>query len=133
DTSGIVGGQKKQGTKFFHCYATAVLIHRRRRYTVGLLSVPKGLKPHEVVKTLLDQIRSRDLLVGGVALDAGFDSGETNPLLQERKMSYTIPLRRKGNGANRRNVCYSRPSGTLSTMGWVTEKSRKSVSTRVLV
>src|SRR5438552_6819345 len=36
-TPHIVGGQKKQGTKFFFGYATAVLIHRRRRYTVGLM------------------------------------------------------------------------------------------------
>src|SRR5882757_3340190 len=32
-TAHIVGGPKKQGTKFFHCYATCVLIHKRRRYT----------------------------------------------------------------------------------------------------
>lgn len=132
-TPGIVGGQKKQGTKFFHCYATAVLIHRRRRYTVGLLSVEKGLKPHEVVRALLEQIRTRGLCVGGVVLDAGFDSGETILLLQEQKVSYTIPLRRKGKGSNRRNDCYRQPSGTLATMEWVTEKSRKSVQTRVLV
>ena len=132
-TPHIVGGQKKQGTKFFHCYATAVLIHRRRRYTVGLLSVEKGLKPHEQVKALLEQVTSRGLLIGGVVLDAGFDSGETILLLQEQKVSYTVPLRRKGKGTNRRNECYSKPSGTLATMDWVTEKSRKSVSTRVLV
>jgi hypothetical protein len=132
-TPGIVGGQKKQGTKFFHCYATAVLIHRRRRYTVGLLSVEKGLKPHEVVRALLEQIGTRGLCVGGVVLDAGFDSGETILLLQEQRLSYTVPLRRKGNGSNRRNDCYRQPSGTLATMEWVTEKSRKSVQTRVLV
>ena len=132
-TAHIVGGQKKQGTQFFHCYATAVLIHKRRRYTVGLLSVEKGLKPHEQVKALLDQVASRGLKVGGVVLDAGFDSGETLLLLQERKVNYTVPLRRKGKGTNRRNECYSKPSGTLATMEWTTEKSRKSVQTRVLV
>lgn len=132
-TAHIVGGQKKQGTKFFHCYATCVLIHKRRRYTVGLRSVEKGLKPHEQVKTLLEQVTSRGLLIGGVVLDAGFDSGETILLLQERKVNYTVPLRRKGKGTNRRNECYSKPSGTLATMEWVTEKSRKSVRTRVLV
>ena len=44
-TPRIIGGQKKHGTKYFHSYATAVLIHRRRRYTVGLVMVEKGLKP----------------------------------------------------------------------------------------
>jgi hypothetical protein len=129
----VVGGQKKKGTKFFHCYATAVLIHKRRRYTVGLLGVQKGLKPHLVVEALLRQISSRGLTLSGVVLDAGFDSGETILLLQEKKLSYAIPLRRKGSGPNRRNDCYHKPSGTLATMEWVTERSRKSVSTRVLV
>jgi hypothetical protein len=129
----VVGGQKKQGTKYFHCYATAVLIHKRRRYTAGLISVPKGLKPHEVVRALLLQIRSRGLTVGGVVLDAGFDSGQTISLLQQQELSYAIPLRRRGRGSNRRNDCYQKPSGTLSTMEWVTEKSREAVSTRVLV
>lgn len=129
----VVGGQKKQGTQFFHCYATAILIHKKRRYTVGLLSVGKGLKPHEQVKALLEQVTSRGLQVGGVVLDAGFDSGETILLLQEMKVSYTVPLRRKGKASNRRNRCFSKPSGTVETMEWVTEKSRKVVSTRVLV
>jgi hypothetical protein len=133
NASGVVGGQKKNGTKRFHCYATAVLIHRRRRYTVGLISVTKGLKPHEQVKALLEQVRSRGLLIGGVVLDAGFDSGETILLLQQQKVNYTVPLRRKGNGNNRRNACFSQKSGTLASVEWVTEKSRKSVSTRVLV
>ncbi len=133
DTPGIIGGPKKAGTQFFHCYATCVLIHRRRRYTVGLLAVEKGLKPHEQVEALLEQVTSRGLSIGGAVLDAGFDSGETILLLQEAKLSYAVPLRKKGNGTNRRNDCYSQPGGTVATMAWVTEKSRKSVSTRVLV
>lgn len=133
NTPGIVGGPKKAGTSFFHCYATCVLIHRRRRYTVGLLAVLKGQKPHEQVRALLDQVQARGLLIGGVVLDAGFDSGETILLLQERKLSYTVPLRKKGSGTNRRNDCYRQPAGTIATMNWVTEKSRKPVSTRVLV
>jgi hypothetical protein len=132
-TPHIIGGPKKQGTAFFHGYATAVLIHKRRRYTVGLRTVEKGLKPHEQVRTLLDQVAARGLAIGGVVLDAGFDSGETILLLQERNLSYTVPLRRKGKGTNRRNDGYSQPRGTLTTVDWVTEKSRKSVSTRVLV
>src|SRR5689334_14416479 len=36
-TPGVVGGPHKQGTRYFYAYATAVLLHRRQRYTVGLL------------------------------------------------------------------------------------------------
>ncbi|AMV25941.1 hypothetical protein VT84_16200 [Gemmata sp. SH-PL17] len=132
-TPGIIGGPKKAGTSFFHAYATAVLIHKHRRYTVGLLAVHKGTKPHQQVHTLLDHVAARGLTVGGVVLDAGFDSGETLLLLQERNLSYAVPMRKKGSGTNRRNACDAQPSGTIATMEWVTEKTRRSVSTRVLV
>jgi hypothetical protein len=133
DTPHILGGPKKAGTEFFHCYATCVLIHKRRRYTVGLQHVDKGTKPHHVVRALLDQVAARGLVIGGVALDAGFDSGETILLLQQRQLHYAVPLRRKGAGTNRRNAVYQLPSGTVTTMAWTTEKSRAAVSTRVLV
>lgn len=132
-TPQIVGGQKKQGTKYFFSYATAVLIHKRRRYTVGLTSVTQGLKPHQIVEALLQQVTSRGLKVGGVVLDSGFDSGETLLLLQQQKLSYTVPLRRKGNGSNPRNDWFGKASGTLGTMSWQTKDKNKPVSTEVLV
>lgn len=132
-TPHIVGGQKKQGTKYFFRYATAILIHRRRRYTVGLLAVAANFPPHEIVRALLEQVTSRGLLIGGVVLDAGFDSGEAILLLQKRQVSYTVALGRKGATSNRRNAFFEKPSGTLGTLAWVTAKSRQAVSTRVLV
>ncbi|WP_246523313.1 hypothetical protein [Gemmata palustris] len=71
---GIIGGPKKAGTSFFHACATGVLIHKHRRYTVGLMSVTKGTKPHQQVQTLLDQVAAAGSRSAGV-LDAGFDSG----------------------------------------------------------
>jgi hypothetical protein len=132
-TPHIVGGQKKQGTKFFFRYATAVLIHRRRRYTVGLMPLTGPAKPHQIVATLLDQVAGRGLLVGGVVLDSGFDSGQTIQLLQQRGLSYTVPLRRKGSGDNRRNACFAWPHGTVGEVSWVTKQTGEAVRTRVLV
>jgi hypothetical protein len=132
-TPKIVGGQKKQGTKYFFSYATAVFLHKRRRYTVALIPVTKGLKPHHIVAALLQQVSSRGLKVGGVVLDSGFDSGETLLLLQQQKLSYTVPLRRKGNGSNPRNDWFAKASGTLGTISWQTKDKNKPVSTEVLV
>jgi hypothetical protein len=73
-TPHIVGGPKKQGTQYFFRYATAVLIHRRRRYTVGLIAVTTNLKPHQIVQTLLDQVTSRGLTIGGVVLDSALST-----------------------------------------------------------
>jgi hypothetical protein len=132
-TKGIVGGQKKHGSKYHYAYATCVLVHWRHRYTVGLLALDGSLKPHQVVQALLDQVASRGLRLRGVVLDSGFDSGETILLLQGRGLSYSVPLKRKGKGNNRRNACFALPLGTVTTVEWVTEKSRREVSTEAVV
>jgi hypothetical protein len=132
-TPGILGGQKKAGSKYHYAYASAVLIHRRHRYTVGLLPLDQKYKPHEVVEAILTQMHEHGLQLRGVVLDSGFDSGETLLLLQRKRLSYTVPLRRKGQGSNRRNACFTLPLGTMTEVEWVTEESRKLVKTRVVV
>jgi DDE family transposase len=132
-TAGILGGQKKQGTHYFYGYATAELVHRRHRYTVGLLALQGPFKPHAVVAALLTQLDERGVRLRGVVLDSGFDSGDTLGLLQERGLAYTVPLRRKGRGSNRRNACFALPVGTVTTVDWVTEESRQAVQTAAVV
>jgi Transposase DDE domain len=130
---GVVGGQKKQGTKYFYAYATAVLVHKRHRYTVGLLACDGTRKPHQIVAALLAQLAAHGVRVRGVVLDAGFDSGETLLLLQEKHLSYVVPLRRKGQGNNRRNACFALPIGTRTEVSWLTEKTRRTVTTPAVV
>jgi hypothetical protein len=132
-TPGIIGGPRKQGSKHHYAYATATLLHRRHRYTVGLMAVHQKFKPHEVVQALLTQMDQRGLRLRGVALDSGFDSGDTVLLLQEHGLSYVVPLRRKGRDNNRRNACFALPVGTLTVLQWVTDKSRRPVRTEVVV
>lgn len=132
-TPGVVGGQKKQGTQYFYAYATAELVHRRHRYTVGLVPLTGKFKPHEVVAALLAQLDERGVRLRGVVLDSGFDSGEVLLLLQGRDLAYTVPLRRKGRGDNRRNACFALPVGTVTTVDWVTEDQRRPVQTQAVV
>lgn len=131
-THGVAGGPRKQGTNQFHTYATAVLIHKRRRFTVGLLAVEPKTKPHEIVRFLLEQIRQRGLTVGGVVLDAGFGGGDTVLLLQTLGVSYTVPLQRTGK-KDRRSAWFDQPHGTIGTVEWTTKKGHKPVEARVLV
>jgi hypothetical protein len=133
NTPGIVGGQKKHGSKYHYAYVTAAILHRRHRYTVGLMALDCAYKPHEIVTILLEQVQSRGVRVRGVALDSGFDSGETLLLLQGRGLSYVVPLRRKGRGSNRRNACFALPLGTITEVAWKTEKSRRPVRTQAVV
>jgi hypothetical protein len=129
----VVGGPKKQGTQWFFRYATAVLLHKRRRYTIALMAVLPGTKPHQIVRTLLEQIAAQGLKIRGVALDSAFDSGETLLLLQERGLAYTVPLRRKGKSRNARNRCFEGRHRLIRWVQWTTEQSRRPVRTRTLL
>jgi hypothetical protein len=129
----VVGGPKKQGTKWFFSYATAVLLHKHRRYTVALCPVKADTKPHEIVQTLLDQIAAKGLKIRGIALDSAFDSGDTLLLLQERGLAYTVPLRRKGNTRNARNRCFEGRHQLIRWAEWTTEITRRPVRTRTLL
>jgi hypothetical protein len=133
NTFGVTGGQKKHGTKYAFSYATAVLVHFRHRFTVGLIPLTAGQKPHQVVEALLAQIHGRGLKVRGVVLDSGFDSGDVLLLLQGRNFCYTVPLRKKGAGKNKRNAAWELEAGTLTEVSWKTEAGNKPVSTKAVV
>jgi hypothetical protein len=132
-TPDVVGGPKKQGTKWFFAYATAVLLHKRRRYTVALAPLLPKTKPHEIVRLLLEQIAEKGLEIRGVTLDSAFDSGDTLLLLQERQFAYSVPLRRKGKGRNARNACFEGKHNQVRWTEWITEKTRRQVRTRTLL
>jgi hypothetical protein len=132
-TFGVTGGQKKHGTKYAYGYATACLVHLRHRFTVGLIALTGGEKPHEVVAALLDQARGRGLKVRGVVVDSGFDSGDTILLLQGKGLSYSVPLRKKGNSKNQRNALWGLEVGAVTTVNWRTDKGNRPVSTQAVV
>lgn len=132
-TEGVTGGVKKNGSKYAYSYASAIIVHHRKRYTVGLVPLFRGDKPHQVVMRLVEQMVSRGLKIRGIVLDSAYDSGETLLFLQQIKAAYTIPLRRKGNKNNRRNELWERPLGEVTQASWTTEQSRKEVTTQVQV
>jgi hypothetical protein len=132
-TPGVTGGQKKHGTKYAFGYATAVLVHLRHRFSVGLLPLTGGEKPHQVVEALLGQISRRGLKLRGVVLDSGFDSGDVLLLLQRRGLSYAVPLRKKGKGKNRRNAAWEMEVGAVAEVSWKTEAGNRPVSTPAVV
>jgi hypothetical protein len=132
-TKDLTGGPKKQGTQWYFGYATAVLLHKQRRYTVGLCALAPKEKPHQIVQTLLDQIAAQGLKIQSVALDSGFDSGQTLLLLQERKLAYVVPLRRKGQGRNARNRYFEGRHQQVRWAEWTTEVTRQQVRTRVVL
>jgi Transposase DDE domain len=129
----VVGGPKKQGTQWFFAYATAVLLHKGRRYTIALCPLLPKTKPHETVRTLLQQIADKGLKIRGVVLDSGFDSGETFLLLQERHLAYTVPLRRKGNQRNARNRLFEGRNKQVRWAEWNVKDTPRQVRTRAVL
>jgi hypothetical protein len=130
----VVGGPRKQGTKWFFGYATAVLLHKGRRYTVALCPLAPKTKPHEIVRTLLEQIAAKGLKIQGVVLDSGFDSGETFLLLQQQDLAYTVPLRRKGNNTrNPRNRLFEGRHKQVRWAQWNVKDTRRQVRTRTVL
>lgn len=132
-TKGIVGGKKKQGTKYFYGYATAVLIRRRHRYTLGVIALEKSTKPYQMVQQLVQQARKSGLRLRGVVLDRGFDCGQTLLYLQQQGLAYVVPLCRKGKQNSRRNQCFSHPDGTVLVVDWKVDRTRELVRTEALV
>jgi hypothetical protein len=132
-TEHVIGGQKKQGTHLFFSYATAVLIHKHRRYTVGLMALLPGYKQHEIVRTLLDQIAQKGLKIRGVALDSAFGSGDTLLLLQERKLAYAVPLPHVGQAGSVRNRLFAGKHRQIRWTEWTTDRSRRHVKTRTFL
>lgn len=132
-TADVVGGPKKQGTKWFFAYASAVLLHKGRRYTVALAPLSSQTKPHETVRLLLDQIARKGLKIKGVTLDRAFEGGETLLLLQERELAYSVPLQRKGTGHNARNACFQGRHRQVRWIEWTTYRTRQHVRTRTLL
>ncbi len=132
-TPAVVGGPRRQGTKWFFGYATAVLLHRHRRYTIALCPLAPKTKPHAIVDTLLQQIRQKGLKIRGVVLDSAFDSGETFLLLQQHPLAYTVPLRRKGNTRNARNRLFEGRPQQIRWVQWKVKDTPRQVRTRTVL
>ena len=132
-TPDVIGGPKKKGTKWSFGYATAVLLHKRRRYTVGLCPLSPRMALDQIVRTLLDQIAEKGLKIRGVALDSGFDSGDVFLLLQERGLAYTVPMRRAGKGPNARNRYFEGRHRLIRWAEWKTDRTRRLVRTRTFL
>lgn len=132
-TPDVVGGPKKQGTQWFFGYATAVLLHKHRRYTVGLCTLRPKMRPDEIVRILLDQVAKKGLKIKGVALDSGFGGGEVLLLLQERGLAYTVPLQRLGKSRNARNRCFEGRHRHIRWTEWKTERTNRLVRTRTFL
>jgi len=96
DIKEIFRSAPKSGTTHFHAYATAVVVHKGFRYTLGLTRVEYGDSMKEVIQRLLAIVRRRAVKVRFLLLDKGFFSVEVIRYLRRADCGFIIPAVARG-------------------------------------
>jgi putative transposase len=113
DPAEIYKGAEKAGTHHFHAYATAYVIWKGCRLTLGLRAVHHSDPWDEVVKDLLRQVRRTGVRVRLVLLDRGFYSAAVIRYLQAARYPFLMPVIRRGRRP-------SHPQGASGTWAFTT-------------
>lgn len=96
DIKEIFRSAPKSGTTHFHAYATAVVVHKGFRYTLGLTRVEYGDSMKKVIQRLLAIVRRRAVKVRFLLLDKGFFSVEVICYLRRVGCGFIIPAVARG-------------------------------------
>ena len=101
DQKELVRGQPKSGTTHFHGYATVSIVRDQRRYVVALRFIEYGEELAEIVRWLIQRLKSLKIRIRRVFLDKGFCSQPVFKVLNQHQLSYItpIPVRGKSGGA----------------------------------
>ncbi len=113
DADEIYKGPRKAGTHHSHAYATAYVVHKGCRLTLGLRAVHHADPWDEVVKELLRQVRKTGVRIGLVLLDRGFYSVAVIRYLQAARYPFLLPAIRRGRKP-------SHPQGASGTWAFTT-------------
>ena len=90
--------QAKQGTTYFHCYATLAIVQNDQRYELALTFVQAQVSLTEVVLNLLKYACLLGVRIRRAYLDKGFARADIFRLLRRHRIPYVIPVPLRGNG-----------------------------------
>ena len=96
DAKELYHSKQKAGTRYFHAYATAYVILRGCRYTLGLRGVQQADPWEDIVRDLLRQVRKLGVKVRLLLLDRGFYSVGVIRYLQAARCPFIMPAIRRG-------------------------------------
>jgi len=85
----VIGGKHKNGTCWFHKYATIEIVSERKRLTLFALPIPVFSNPENVVKVLIERAK-RYVDIELVMLDRWFFSGHVIRILNEQKVDFLM-------------------------------------------
>jgi putative transposase len=115
DPEELYRGPRKAGTQWFHAYATAYVVVRGCRYTLGLRAVHHSDPWADVVRDLLRQVRAAGVTVRLLLLDRGFYSVDVIRYLQAARCPFLMPAIRRGRKPGH-------PKGATGTWAFTTRK-----------
>ena len=92
----IYRSSPKSGTSHFHAYATAVVIHKGLRYTLGLTRVTRSEPMKDIVQRLLAVVRRRGVKIKYLLLDKGFFTAAVIDYLKRAGHGFLIPAVPRG-------------------------------------
>lgn len=100
----IRGGKRKQGTDYFHTYASLYVMHHGRRFTLRVRPVVKGDAPEKVLEWLLAPLLEQGIAVRCLFLDRGFYTVRVVRMLQSIGMPFCMPAKTGGKGGGLRRL-----------------------------
>ena len=104
DEREIRRGKAKQGTTHFHCYATAYVILKNKRYTLALTYVWGDEKVIDVLKRLLARLKELGIGVKRLFLDRGFYNVQVIRYLKTQRISFVMPVIIRGKKGGTRGL-----------------------------
>jgi len=94
----VVGGEPKQGTSYFHCWATLRIVSPGRRFTIKAIPVKRNqLDSDEIAKIafeLLSEAKSLNIHLRFVMLDKGFYNKAVIRALQVSSYRFLVAAKR---------------------------------------
>jgi putative transposase len=108
----LKNGPAKQGTTWFHVYASAYVVLYGKRYTLALRYARRNEPLTHVIGCLLNRMDELDVRVGCLYLDRGFYTIEVISYLKRRKVPFVMPVVRRGKKGGTRALLTTKRSYT---------------------
>lgn len=94
--SELVHSKQKKGTRKFHGYATACIVHHGMRYTVALTRITGGEKTPEITKRLVRLVKQAGLQIKLLLVDREFCTVDTIAYLKRARVPFLMPVALRG-------------------------------------
>ena len=115
DKKEIVRSAPKSGTTRFHGYATVSIVRDNRRYVVALRFVEYGEEMADIVRWLIQRLKTLKFRIRRVFLDKGFCSEPIFKVLRQHKLSYVTPIPVRGKSGGVRTLFQGKSRKTTYT------------------